>query len=233
MSKNKIIEKHNLKWLIREDSKIGQLTQDYLGPNDREVELFEFIEKNSNPDKIFVDIGAMVGGVSLRNADNYKKVYSFEPCHFNYQGLCRNIALNDLGKKVFAFNSAIGEESGTAFIPKKSGGTGSVSFENDEDKDVVPIFCLDDFSIDYTIGMIKIDTEGFEYEILKGARSIIKEERPYIILETHDFDMKGNRVREQTMLIIRFLEELDYEFEILRTSKNNDRHLAFTPNKLV
>ena len=49
----------------------------------------------------------------------------------------------------------------------------------------VPLVRLDDELESVTVSLLKIDCEGFEYQVLQGAEQIIHRDRPYIFVELH------------------------------------------------
>ncbi len=73
----------------------------------------------------------------------------------------------------------------------------------------VGIVPLDDANIFDFIGLIKIDTEGFEIPVLKGAVESIKRDRPRLIIEVHS--PCGQQLKE----IKNILHGLNYRYKIL------------------
>jgi hypothetical protein len=70
---------------------------------------FNFIMKQIKNCKVFVDVGANIGGYSIRAA-KYCKVYAIEPLPRNYKILKINEKLNNV--KINSFNIAAGKERG-------------------------------------------------------------------------------------------------------------------------
>ena len=150
-------------------------------------------------DDIIIDIGANVGLMSLQYAAKVKQgmVYSFEPTHYAFEKFKKNLSLNpDLASRVIATQAFISEKSGNndslvAYSSWKVDGTRNVNNHlvhqgSPKETTGVPVISLDDFvhkNHITKINLIKIDTDGFEYEILKGARTVIVNFRPIIILE--------------------------------------------------
>ncbi len=127
-----------------------------------------------------VDIGAHVGTWSLFLATKFKTVIAYEPDPINYKFLMENISNSGL-KNIFAYQTAVGCYSGYVYIdsgPRNSGQKHIVEYETDN---FAVIDCIDDSNLepDY----IKIDVEGYELNVLKGAERTIKQSKPVICLE--------------------------------------------------
>lgn len=139
------------------------------------------ILRPTNP-KIIFDIGANVGNYSnelLQNTD--AKIYSFEPLSTQYELLKK---LSVYGDRFVAENKGVGAENKTLtlfFNPAKpshasfSEDIKKVSYIKNEMKTNVEVVTLDSYcaykSIT-TIDFIKIDVEGFELEVFKGASEV-------------------------------------------------------------
>ncbi len=161
------------------------------------------ITKNSfltiKDDFTIIDIGTNVGLMTLQFAKLVPKgkVYSFEPTFYALERLKRNLSLNeDLAKNVTVINSFVSEKSSdnpniVAFSSwKVNGERGTndhpVHLGTPKGTDGVPAISLDDFTEINNIekiDFIKIDTDGHEYEVFKGAKKAIAKYRPKIIFE--------------------------------------------------
>jgi hypothetical protein len=127
----------------------------------------------------FIDIGANIGYFSLlaRNAKNLR-VLSIEPAKRNLFWLMKNIKLNSLDIEVIP--CAIGEFNGVTEIFGDGQGASREEFwagiSNQHSKEV-KIRTLDSFGFQNNPQLnfcIKIDVEGFEYEIIKGAPEVLR-----------------------------------------------------------
>jgi len=150
-------------------------------------------------DGIIFDIGANVGLMSLQFAKLVPqgRVYSFEPTHYAYQRLLKNISLNpELVKRILTTQAFISAESKKdagiqAFSSwKVDGSKGDVMHPlhlgTAKPTEGIASVTLNDFCLTngiQRIDFIKIDTDGHEFEILKGASETIARFRPSIILE--------------------------------------------------
>lgn len=167
--------------------------------------------KNKN----FVDIGAHVGTYSILFASNKrcKNVVSFECQKNTYNYLCANIALNNSGN-ITAHNVALGspeqEGSATLKVISVDGGGSSIvdlpTHKNAFRSEIVEVKTLDKFNIE-DIGLIKIDVEGNELNVLKGAVETLKKSNyPKILFEawSHDWFV------EQKKELFSFLQDIGY-----------------------
>jgi FkbM family methyltransferase len=154
---------------------------------------------NVPQDGVAIDIGANVGLMTLQFAKMLPKgkVYAFEPTHYALERLHKNISLNpDLGGRITVVNSFVSERSEesphiTAYSSwKVDGQRGTedhpVHLGTPKNTEGVPAISLDDFAGRQglsRIDLIKIDTDGHEYEVLKGGVETIAKFRPKIIFE--------------------------------------------------
>jgi FkbM family methyltransferase len=142
-----------------------------------------------------LDIGANLGILTLHFADlvgEYGRVHAFEPnpivMHKLRSAVARkgtsNVNLNEI---------ALGQEAGfiTLKIPRENHGEGSiVKWRSDPDVPGtdVALMRLDDYVSENRIDRIdflKIDVEGAELEVFRGARMVLEKIQPNIILFEH------------------------------------------------
>ena len=136
-----------------------------------------------------LDIGANIGQFSTlmaRRVGLIGKVFSFEPHSDLYHELVTNCSLYiNIQKTLRAHNSALGKNSGsgTLIIPKEFGGnrgTSKVGTDGPKDGDTfkIKIETLDEVCEALrSIGVCKIDVEGHEAEVLKGAARTLRQKK--------------------------------------------------------
>ena len=128
---------------------------------------------------IFVDCGANIGYYTCLAAVAGKPVLAFEPQPRNLANLYENIRLNKL-KSVEVFPVALGPEPGIADLYGSSGPSASLlqgwGGNSSGYKQAVAVNTMDTLIAARLSGkkaFIKIDVEGFEYQLLRGAKAII------------------------------------------------------------
>ena len=138
-----------------------------------------------------LDIGANIGNNALYYAcvRRAKKVIAFEPMADVFAILQKNVQLNNLENTVFPQNFALGEKAGNASVLSRPlFNLGGSEIKADE-KGALKIQSLDELEAQnfFTdkIDFIKIDVEGFETPLLKGARSFLARHKPAIQIESH------------------------------------------------
>ena len=147
------------------------------------------------PDSVFIDIGANFGLYSLIASQHISEegtIISFEPFPENYKSLCTNLSLNDL-HRITAENTAVGSETGTLklYYNSKENNLGMVSYNNTQQSDFVTVnkINIDGYLKSKSlekITFIKIDVEGFEYEVLQGMKQTLQQNSPIILIEVLD-----------------------------------------------
>jgi FkbM family methyltransferase len=138
------------------------------------------------PGTAIIDVGANIGNHTVFfGAILNATVYAFEPYPPNHNLLEMNIAANDLETRVHLARCAIGDTDGAGTLhpgPPINLGTTSVSFGTGE----TPVRTLDSLSMPLPIGLLKIDVEGAETAVLRGATATIQRWLPDIIVEAGD-----------------------------------------------
>lgn len=140
------------------------------------LDLFQSLTSES----VFVDVGASLGYFSIIAALRAKAVFAIEPQEFLIGRIHANAAANHLDN-VTLIHAAAGAEPGFVNIPK----VGTPRTHVGESDNRVLMIRLDDyFSGQWQPTHLKIDTEGFEYQVLQGAQKLLKA-RPILYIEFH------------------------------------------------
>jgi FkbM family methyltransferase len=139
---------------------------------------------------VFYDIGANCGHYTVALAPAVRAVFAFEPIQATYAVLARNIARNRL-TNVTPLRIALGDSNGeTTFFVYSSSGRSSAIPEASapERRERVQVATLDRLLEQGKLeppDLIKIDTEGSELSVLRGAAGILSAFSPILMLEFH------------------------------------------------
>jgi len=150
-----------------------------------EFEDMSFILHFLKEKDIFFDVGANVGAYSLlaSGVANAKSI-AFEPSKKAIDLLRKNVSLNNLENLVNCMPVGIGKEKATLWFTKNEDTTNHFTEKNEHDSEVIEVEPLDNFFPVFHPCVIKIDVEGFETEVLKGAKNILdSKELKVIIIE--------------------------------------------------
>ena len=142
-----------------------------------------------------IDVGAYIGDSSFILSEyTKKKVYAFEPFNDAFSELEENIKLNEINN-VITVKLGISNETGIKKLYFAKNGL-SIS-TNDPEKSLSKGACTDEVQINtttidkfakdnnLTVGIIKIDAEGAEQEVLKGAIETIKKDKPILLVSIY------------------------------------------------
>ncbi len=204
-------------------------------------------------DGYLINVGANIGLYTLLfRATSPLPIIAYEPQPFLFKLLQWNIAGNEL-PGVDARNLACGNQRGEAAF--STGLNGSIVAGNSTpapgsnrpdapssggwaaearktlagDIVNVPVTTLDeDLAGIEKIAVLKIDCEGFEYQILQGARGLLQRHRPLLFIEVHPEQLVsfGHSTRELLELISPDYELEFWYFQIGRHASNLARSLA-------
>jgi FkbM family methyltransferase len=128
-----------------------------------------------------VDVGAHVGFWTIQMAPRFVKVEAFEPVQAMRECFSQNVGARI---NVNLYAEALGDFSGSvlmAYDPADSGGT-HVARRSDGRAGSVPIAPLDSFGW-ADVDFLKIDCEGYEVNVLKGAVETLRRCKPCVIVE--------------------------------------------------
>lgn len=159
-----------------------------------------------------IEVGANIGAhtVSLANKVGRQGfVYAFEPQPIVFQNLCANLALNGL-TNVQAVNAGCAAHVSEILFPHinyaEHGNFGAISLAEVAKRQdgciKVPIVDLDSACPVGALSLIKIDAEGMETPVIKGATGLIRRFRPVLYVE--------NDRLEKSEELIALLFELGY-----------------------
>jgi FkbM family methyltransferase len=186
----------------------------------------DFVRRTVQPGQHVIDAGAHIGLFAMHLAAAVGasgSVHCFEPFDANADCLDLAIAENGFAGRVVLERAAVGSASGTAslvYAPAtlNSGGAfigrrGGRVPEGHETRPVRAI-ALDEYPLPRPIRFIKIDVEGAEPQVLRGAARLLREDRPVILSEVHPSQLQA--VSGVTpAAFIRQLAELGYRCHLL------------------
>jgi len=122
---------------------------------------------------VFADVGANMGSYTILASGVSKAfTYSFEPAPFSYDRLLANIQLNGIEERVQAINAAVGSLPGELQFTTDEDTTNHILSVTEENGMCVPVVTLD-MAMDKCPSLIKIDVEGYETEVLNGAKNLL------------------------------------------------------------
>ena len=189
---------NSITWLTDEDIAIYTSADNYIEwciitDGTYEDEINKIIRISLKPGGVALDIGGNIGLQSIRMAQAIGPqgmVYAFEPLHYLQKKFSKNISLNRLGNVTllpFALSNTEAEtemkinsnswNQGTFSISNTAGGTETQLVTIKVADELPEIKELD------RLHLIKIDVEGFEYQVLQGLKLTIQKHKPRIIFE--------------------------------------------------
>jgi len=192
-----------------------------------EPELREAFRKALNAGDTMIDIGANLGLHSLYTAHIVGPgghIYAFEPIPSNIRLMKRNIQLNKFDERITVVEAAL-SNSDEPFIEMSIPADGiavaaAINKNSQTGLGVVKVknIHLDDYVKEKKLRprLIKIDVEGAEHEVLKGAEKTLTELRPVLLIEVHTFALPN--FGSSPELLDKYLTSLGYQqYKIAQT----------------
>lgn len=162
-----------------------------------EQDEIRFVRRLLKPGDSAIDAGGHIGFFTVQMAASVGpdgRVYAFEPLDSNADLLERSIAENGFGDRVHVQRAAVGAAPGTATLTfpvetLNSGGAyllrnGSAPLAGNQTRNV-PVVALDALELRRPVRFIKMDVEGAEPQVLRGAARLVREDRPVMLSELH------------------------------------------------
>jgi FkbM family methyltransferase len=162
----------------------------------------DFLKDLCRPGDVVVEAGANVGSHTIglaRHVGPAGRVVAFEAQPEVFYALCANVALNSL-HNVHCVSCALGAAPGALHLPPvdydREGNFGGVSLDQGPAAagTPVPVQPLDDLFHHERLRLFKVDVEGMEEAVLRGAARTIARHRPVLYVE-------NDRVEQSRSLI--------------------------------
>ena len=200
-----------------------------------EPEVAGFLRKNLLPGDNMIDVGANTGiftALASELVEKEGKVVAFEPEKHMYEQLVNNTkGLTNVN----LVNAAAGDDNqqanlfynydndgGHALWDPANFGQNQMTRKNKRIIEKVDMVTLDS-TIDFVPKIIKIDTEGCELKVLRGAQRILKEHKPFVISEINKMALMEMGTSDAELG--KFMTEMGYQAYSLPEEKKI--HLGF------
>lgn len=185
-----------------------------------EIHLANFLKKVLQRGMTFVDVGANIGFFTLLGAQSVGelgKVIAVEPNSENCRLIMLSVQRNKM-TNVKLLSLALGAETGTAFFTPAMGSNGTLQPESETSLlgpncTIVPLAPLDAL-VNEHVDVIKMDAEGAEGSVLKGAVELIAASRPIIVSEFSPAMIATNSNMSATDFL-EFFSGRDYAIRLL------------------
>lgn len=183
-----------------------------------EPDLTTAIEKYCRSGFTVLDIGANIGAHTLHMASiigESGRVFAFEPTNYAYQKLLHNISLNQF-ENITPIQIVLSDKN----LLRQS-----IHFRSSwptkgnpvEQESIVDFIKLDDWckreNLEH-VDLIKLDVDGNEYSVIKGAKSLLIRQHPLILMEVWGLNF-SNELKNPFIL----LKELGYRFFHISTEE--------------
>jgi FkbM family methyltransferase len=203
---------------------------------------------------VMIDVGASCGYYSIRYSSHCKQIFSFEPVTETYKFLEKNIKKNAI-KNLISLKSGLSDKNEEKIINLYNTSANNSVFERIVPKghslqkigvETIVLNSLDDLIENKKIAIpniIKIDVEGAELQVLKGAKRTISKYRPSILLEYSENTSKDAGYSKDLLLNILELDnyniygipEYELDFKLIKREdfeKHSIANLIFLPAEL-
>lgn len=150
---------------------------------------------------IALDVGANIGNHALFLANHFTEVFAFEPNPRVHALLTLNATLC---ANVRCFPTALSDRAGSATLAVPPGNLGMASLEPGTPGPGVTVALqrLDDLSelAGHRVALIKLDVEGHEPAVLRGARALLARDRPVVVFEQSAQSLQSGTSMTQSVL---------------------------------
>lgn len=201
-----------LHWKVDISDFIGHSV--YFGLDRTTDALFELC----GADSIVFDIGVNIGwtALNLSRICTLGHVFGFEPDPFNYKACSENLRLNQAVNNLTLVPIALGAENGVVSMtiptPSNRGGNRIAAEGDDAPIRNIRMTTVDDYCKEsgiVKVDLIKIDTEGYELRVLKGATRLLQDSKPTLYIEVNDDNLREQG--DSALALIEFLSSLGYD----------------------
>jgi FkbM family methyltransferase len=191
-----------------------------IGYFDPELRLLRYL---CDPAKVSIDVGASIGSYTVHLLNHSRKCYAFEPRPDAAAYLAQRLAAR-ANPRLRVETVALSDRAGAAQlrVPVAEAGRSSIERANPLERLgavealTVSMRRLDDYEGIEPVGCIKIDVEGHEDAVLRGARRTLLRDHPSLIVEIEE-----RHRRHSVGTVGGFLRELGYRGFFLHRDRLN------------
>lgn len=209
------------------DQYVGKSLRLYGEFSQGEADIFEQIVK---PGHIVIEAGANIGSHTIHLAQlagDTGQVWAFEPQRLVFQLLAGNIALNSL-TNVHCLQNCVGDSDGrTIMVPvldvNEENNWGGMELGSYTDGEPVSLITIDSLDLP-GCNFFKIDVEGMELQVLRGAEKTVMKYRPIIYTEADRTD--------KNPALFAYLRELGYRLYRHEPSLYNPNNYFHNPENV-
>lgn len=155
---------------------------------------------------IMIEGGAHIGSLTRAALDVGAQVYAFEPNRESRECLTHNCP------EAVIFSQALSDETKKVAFHENESATG-MSYVSDGD-DIAAVSLDQMFAGVLGIRLIKLDVEGQEVKVLRGARDVIADNLPVLIIEVNKWALE--RAGDSEKELLNLIEDMGYEWRILQ-----------------
>ena len=187
-----------------------------------EPHMHKIFEKYINKRSIVIECGCHIGTHTIKIASLCDKIYGFEPMPDTFEVLNKNIQLNYINNAII-YKKGVADKPGLtkySWIPETNPGgsglddnpMGKPEWINTTTKNIeVELTTIDSLNLD-KLDFMKIDVEGYETLVIKGAINTIQRFKPVIVMEVWR-DHFGSVDINYTKELFKDLLDIGYDVE--------------------
>jgi FkbM family methyltransferase len=179
---------HTARLVVHPHDHIGSMAI-YYGIYDSEE--MRFLLSWLDAGDTFLDVGANIAPYSLlATTVSDVRAVAFEPNEAAYERARRNAEINGVVDRLTIVPAAVGDDDGVARLSTDDWATNHLVQEGETLASVeVPLLRIDSYDAQHGLGsvaLMKIDVEGHELAVLRGAKKVLDRDQPALIVEVND-----------------------------------------------
>ena len=221
---------------LRAHPKKGTLTRAVIRRGYWEKTETKAFIRHLEPDALVIDAGANFGHYALVAAKfvgSAGRVIAFEPNTETFQLLQSNIAMLT-NQNVIAVQAGLSDDNGKMSLSIDSSNPGGHSFtkgnvRETKESETIPIYNLDHYlssnQIAPPVSLIKIDVQGFEAKVIRGAVGTIQRDHPVVFCEVAPEAMKNSG--DDFLELLEFFKDANYTVQFINTANGHLEEVSY------
>jgi FkbM family methyltransferase len=173
-----------------------------------EPEVWNRLMAEVQPGDVVADVGAFIGLYTIalaRRVGSSGKVVAFEPDPVNFAALKAHVELNSVSDQVELIPAAVSAQDGCVRFQTGRASESHISHVPGNDTQLVRCVRLDTIFADRALDILKIDVEGYEEAVLKGAVNLLRDNRRNpraLYIEVHPYAWSALGTTSESLLAV-------------------------------